>query len=62
MSRENKPHILASAVCGFNDLTKLMLNSIFLFAGRRDIKLFNKQEESLKWLLEQYYKESSAKK
>lgn len=62
MSRDNKPHMLASAVCGFNDLTKLMLNSIFLFAGRRDVKLFNTQEESLKWLLEQYYKESSAKK
>ncbi len=54
MSRDNKLHILASSVCGFNDLTKLMLNSIFLFAGRRDIKLFNTPEESLKWLLQQH--------
>jgi len=59
MSRDNKPYILASAVCGFNDLTKLMLNSILLFAGRRDVKLFDTKEESMKWLLQQYYKESS---
>lgn len=60
MSRDNKPHILASSVCGFNDLTKLMLNSIFLFAGRRDIKLFNTPEESLKWLLQQHQAAHSA--
>ncbi|MCS7018326.1 MAG: hypothetical protein RMJ87_04250 [Cytophagales bacterium] len=54
MSRDNKPHILASSICGFNDLTKLMLNSILLFSGRRDIKLFNTVEESLNWLLQQY--------
>jgi hypothetical protein len=60
MSRDNKPHILASSVCGFNDLTKLMLNSIFLFAGRRDIKLFNTVEESLQWLLQQHQAAHSA--
>lgn len=60
MARDNKPHILASSVCGFNDLTKLMLNSIFLFAGRRDIKLFNTPEESLKWLLQQHQAAHSA--
>lgn len=60
MSRNNKPFILASAVCGFNDLTKLMLNSIFIFAGRRDIKLFNTPEESIKWLVQQYQQAHAA--
>ncbi|WP_448518450.1 hypothetical protein [Rhodoflexus sp.] len=62
ISRDNKPYILAAAVCGFNDLTKLMINSILFFADRQDVKLFDTKEESLKWLLQQYYKKCSTAK
>lgn len=53
LSRNNRPYILASSICGFSELTKLMLNSVFMFTGRHDIRLFVTLEECQEWLWQQ---------
>lgn len=62
LARENKPQILAATIFGFNDFTQLMLKSILLFAGRRDIKLTNSFEEGIEWLLQRYYATAKVRK
>lgn len=56
--KKNNPHSKATAVCGLNALSRLMVNSIIAFTGRQ-MKLVETAEEGKDWLYKKY-KESVA--
>lgn len=47
--KKNNPHNRATAVCGLNQLSRLMVNSIVSFTGRQ-MKLTETVEEGKEWL------------
>lgn len=55
--KNNNPHAKATAVCGLNALSRLMVNSIIAFTGRQ-MKLVDTAEQGKDWLY-QKYKEST---
>ncbi|GAA0893147.1 hypothetical protein GCM10009122_28260 [Fulvivirga kasyanovii] len=51
--KKNNPHSKATAVCGLNALSRLMVNSIIAFTGRQ-MKLVETEEEGKDWLYKKY--------
>ena len=51
--KKNNPHSKATAVCGLNALSRLMVNSIIAFTGRQ-MKLVETAEEGKDWLYKKY--------
>lgn len=51
--KKNNPHSKATAVCGLNALSRLMVNSIIAFTGRQ-MKLVDTAEEGKEWLYKKY--------
>lgn len=48
---KNKPHILASAYCGFPSILLPLLKATINFSGRDDIRFFENENEALEWLV-----------
>lgn len=51
--KKNNPHSKATAVCGLNALSRLMVNSIIAFTGRQ-MKLVDTAEDGKEWLYKKY--------
>ena len=47
----NKPYVIAGAVVGADGIKRTVFNSVLLFTGRKDLKLFNNPDEAMTWLL-----------
>ena len=56
--KNNNPHSKATAVCGLNTLSRLMVNSIISFTGRQ-MKLTETAEDAKQWLYEKYQESQS---
>lgn len=54
--KKNNPHSKATAVCGLNALSRLMVNSIIAFTGRQ-MKLVDTAEQGKEWLYKKYKEE-----
>ena len=48
---KNKPYMKASAIYGVHQYLVPILNAIDHFAGRSDIRIFDTEEEAVKWLV-----------
>lgn len=53
--KRNNPYILATAVIGLNPFTKVMLDTLIAFTGRKIVAL-DSYEEARLWLRDQYNK------
>ena len=49
-AKKNKPHVIASAVVGATGIKKVLFNTIFKFSGRKNMKMFNNEDEAIEWL------------
>jgi hypothetical protein len=49
----NKAHVKYGAVIGVDGVKKIVLNSIFALAGRRNMHCVSTREEAMVWLLKQ---------
>jgi hypothetical protein len=47
----NKAHVKAGAVVGVDGMKKVILNSIFAIAGRKNMHCVSTREEAMAWLL-----------
>jgi hypothetical protein len=49
----NKPHVKFGAVIGVDGVKRIVVNSIFALAGRKNMRCVATKEEAIAWLLEQ---------
>jgi hypothetical protein len=49
--QKNRPHIRASAYCGFPQLLLPLMKSALNFSGRDDIKFFEDETDAVIWLV-----------
>lgn len=52
-TQKNKPHVVAGAVIGAEGLKKFMFNTILRLSGRNNMKIFDREDEALEWLIKQ---------
>ena len=52
-TNKNKPYVIAGAVIGVEGIKKTLFNTILLFSGRRNLKVFSDEHGALAWLTTQ---------
>ena len=52
-AKKNKPHVIAGAVIGVDGIKKTLFNVILMVSGRKNLKMFDKEDDALTWLAAQ---------
>jgi hypothetical protein len=51
--RHNAPYVKYGSVIGLDGIKKIMVNAVFTFSGRKNMRFFYTREQALDWLLQQ---------